>query len=96
MNCFYKFSGSMSKLLKACPVFFVGTGNQDNNTIFSLSVFEHKWHPIRWRNRYKKMSTAMLKSDECVWHRIEHQHLEDISSLNTFLANSICYILFYT
>jgi signal transduction histidine kinase len=85
---FYKFSGSMSKLLEACPVFLVSTGTENDNTIFSLSVSEHKWQPIRWRNRYKKLSSLMLKSDESVWHRIEHQNLDDVPSLNKLMTNS--------
>lgn len=85
---FYQFSGNMSKLLESCPVFLLSTNAESDNTIVRLSVSEQKWQPIRWRNRYKKMSATMLNSVELVWHRIEHQNLEDIPSLNTLVTNS--------
>jgi signal transduction histidine kinase len=84
----YQFVDNMSKLLEKCPAFLIQINDDNNNTISHLSLSEATWQPLRWRNRYKASTRLLLKSDESMWHRFEHQQQDDTLSLTALLSNN--------
>jgi signal transduction histidine kinase len=77
----------MSKLLENCSAIIVRVNADTDNIAWSLTSADSRWQTIEWQEEFDRTINEIIAPDESQWHRLEHQHQDNRTSLSSLLSN---------